>query len=343
MKSNDITVVVQGAIDRKLTPKCLKSIRKYLPDAEIILSTWENSQTEGLDYDILLLNQDPGGFKHDFAIYNKPRSMNNFNRQLVSARNGVFKASRQYCLKLRSDLMLNNSNFLRYWDKFEVYNKEYKCFNHKVLCGVLFSREHSCQCGTGFPTPFHPSDFWFFGLTEDLKDYFGDCPLQNKEEGSNWNFKYPTRCPYITPLWRFAPEQFFCVNWVKKHYPNVQFDDWSDWNPENIELSNNIIYNNFAFLGLEQSGVYSEKHSSSERDKNNIQGLITYQHFQEQYQHYCDISYKPDKRKKDYKYKLNQHFKRLIQPFYKTKGWLSEIFSVLYYSLAVLITGWRKK
>ena len=123
----------------------------------------------------------------------------------------------------------------------------------------------------------------------------------------------------------------------------MQFDDWSDWNPENIELSNNIIYNNFAFLGLEQSGVYSEKHSSSERDKNNIQGLITYQQFQEQYQHYCDISYKPDKYKKNYKYKLNQHFKRLIQPFYKTKGWLSEIFSVLYYSLAVVITGWRKK
>lgn len=342
MKSNDITVVVQGAIDRKLTPKCLKSIRKYLPYAEIILSTWENSQTEGLDYDVLLLNQDPGGFKHDFAIYNKPRSMNNFNRQLVSARNGVFKASRQYCLKLRSDLVLNNSNFLKYWDKFNKQNEEFKIFKHRVLCSSIYSREYSCQSGTGFPTPFHTSDFWFFGLTEDLKDYFGDCPLQNKEEGSNWNFKYPTRCPYITPLWRFAPEQFFCVNWVKKYYPNVQFDDWSDWNPENIELSNNIIYNNFAFLGLEESGVYSEKHSSSERDKNNIQGLITYQHFQEQYQHYCDISYEPDKRKKNYKYKLNQHFKRLIEPFYKTKGWLSEIFSVLYYSLAVLITGWRK-
>ena len=49
------------------------------------------------------------------------------------------------------------------------------------------------------------------------------------------------------------------------------------------------------------------------------------------------------KYKKNYKYKLNQHFKRLIQPFYQTKGWLSEIFSVLYYSLAVVITGWRKK
>ena len=269
MDDKTISVIVQGAIDKNLTPKCLKSIRKYLPEAQIILSTWEGSQTMGLDYDVLLLNQDPGGFKHDFAIYNKSRSMNNFNRQLVSAQNGISRASRKYCLKLRSDLVLKNTNFLKYWDKFNKQNDEFKIFKHRILCSSIYSREYSCQSGTGYPTPFHPSDFWFFGLAEDLKDYFCDCPLQTIEEGSNWNFKYPTRCPYTTLLWRFAPEQFFCVNWVKKYYPNIQFDDWSDWNPENIELSNNIIYNNFVFLGIEESGIYSEKHSSSEKDKNN--------------------------------------------------------------------------
>lgn len=344
INSKDISVVVQGAIDKKLTPKCLKSIRKYLPDAEIILSTWENSQTEGLDYDFLLLNQDPGGYKHDFALYNKKSSINNFNRQLVSTKSGVQKSSRQYCLKLRSDLVLNNSNFLKYWDKFNKQNEEYKIFKHRVLCSSIYSREYSCNItGNSLPTPFHPSDFWFFGLTEDLKEYFNSCPKQTDEEAGNWSFKYPNRLPYSSMLWRFAPEQFFCVNWVKKHYPNIQFDDWSDWNPENIELSNNILYNNFIFLDFEQSGIYSKKHSWAIENRDKIQGLITYQHFQEQYQHYCDISYKPYKYKKNYKYKLNQHFKRLIQPFYQTKGWLSEIFSVLYYSLAVVITGWRKK
>ncbi|MCD7739758.1 MAG: WavE lipopolysaccharide synthesis family protein [Candidatus Gastranaerophilales bacterium] len=340
---SDISVIVQGAIDKELTPKCLNSIRKYLPCAEIILSTWENSDTSGLDYDKLVLNQDPGCFKHDFAVYNKPRSMNNFNRQLVSAKNGVFKASRQYCLKLRSDLILNNSNFLKYWDKYNKQNEEYKIFKHRVLCSSIYSREYSCQSGTGLPTPFHPSDFWFFGLTEDLKDYFGNCPLQDKEEGSNWNFKYPARCPYITPLWRYAPEQWFCINWVKKYYPDVQFEDWSDWNEENIELSNNILYNNFMMLGFEQSGIYSKKHLGAENIKSSIQGLITFEHFQKQYQKYCDVTFKPYKAKKDYKYKLNQHFNRLINPFLKLKSWISEIFSVLYYSLAVVITGWRKK
>ena len=168
ISSKEISVVVQGAIDKKLTSKCLKSIREHLPEAEIILSTWEGSNVEGLDYDILLLNQDPGGYKHDFAIYNAPRSMNNFNRQLVSTLNGIKKVNRKYILKLRTDLILTNSNFLSYWNLFESRDSEYTLFKHRVLCSSIYSRENSCQSGTGFPTPFHPSDFWFFGLATDL-------------------------------------------------------------------------------------------------------------------------------------------------------------------------------
>ena len=58
--TKDISIVVQGAVDPKNTPKCLTSIRKYLPGAEIILSTWEGTDCTGLDYDVLVLNKDPG-------------------------------------------------------------------------------------------------------------------------------------------------------------------------------------------------------------------------------------------------------------------------------------------
>ena len=50
----DISIIVQGAIDIAETPKCLASIRKHLPEAEIILSTWNNEPVEGLDYDVLV-------------------------------------------------------------------------------------------------------------------------------------------------------------------------------------------------------------------------------------------------------------------------------------------------
>ena len=120
----------------------------------------------------------------------------------------------------------------------------------------------------------------------------------------------------------------------------MQFADWSDWNSKNIELSNNVLYNNFIFLEYEQSGIYSTKYSNLEIN-NTIQGLITYQYFQKQYKNYCDISYKSSPKKKGYKDKLKGHFKRLISPFYNIKSWISEVFSVLYYTFIVLFTGWR--
>lgn len=306
--TKDISVVIQGKIDKNLSFNFLKSIKKVLPKSEIILSTWEGTCTEGLEYDKLVLNQDPGGIKHDFTIYNKPRSINNFNRQLISTRNGILKVNRKYCLKLRTDLDIQSQKFLTYWNKFTIRNKKYKMFEHRVLCSSIFSREYSCQYGTGFPTPFHPSDFWLFGLTSDLKNYFESCPLQTLEEGGNWKFKYPNRLPYITMLWRFAPEQFFCVNWVKKYYTNLSFYDWSDWNQENIYLSNNILYNNFIFLDFDQSGIFSQKHKWSFKNIDFIQGLITYQHFQKQYKNYCDVNFSPDKVSKNKILTLKQYY-----------------------------------
>ena len=344
INSKDISVVVQGAIDRKNTPKCLKSIRKFLPKAEIILSTWKNSDIEGLDYDILVLNQDPGGYKHDFALINNKSSINNFNRQLISTCAGVLKSDRKYCLKLRSDLILKNSKFLNYWNGFELQNNKYKLFSHRVICSSIYSRENSCCItGNGLPTPFHPSDFWFFGVTEDLKKYFCSSSLQTLVEASNWSFKYPNRLPYSSMLWRYAPEQCFCVNWVKKYYPDLQFEDWSDWDPHNIELSNNILYNNFIFLDYEQSGIYSKKHSWAIKNKDRIQGLITYRHFQEQYKNYCDKTYHIDNIKTDYVGKLYKHFNYVTKPFFYINKWFSEVCSVVYYAFITILKGWRQK
>ena len=64
--SKEISVIVQGAVDKKITPKTLKSVRKYLPNAEIILSTWEGTDISGLDYDIVLLSKDPGAYIFDW-------------------------------------------------------------------------------------------------------------------------------------------------------------------------------------------------------------------------------------------------------------------------------------
>ena len=41
--SEQISVIIQGAYNPEITPKTIKSIKKLLPDSQIIFSTWENT------------------------------------------------------------------------------------------------------------------------------------------------------------------------------------------------------------------------------------------------------------------------------------------------------------
>ena len=106
--SKDISVVVQGPIHTQdnLTKRVLESVRTHLPDAELILSTWKGSQIDGLDCDVLLLNDDPGAINGY-----------NVNRQIVSTRNGLQKATRTYAVKLRTDMQLTGTGFIDFSSK----------------------------------------------------------------------------------------------------------------------------------------------------------------------------------------------------------------------------------
>lgn len=288
INSAEISVIVQGAVNKDYIYECLRGIRTHLPDAEIILSTWQGSEIQGLDFDRLVLSPDPGGTICDF----KYNTINNVNRQLTSTQNGLKYASRPYCLKIRSDAIINGDEFINYWNKFPERNPYFKLFTNRVMLSTIYSRERSDQHGGGLPTPFHPSDLWFFGATSDILKYFeGTEPMTQMEMG-NWSFKYPNRLPYQYNLWRYSPEQYFFLSYLRRHGGlEIQFDDWSDWSPINISLSKQLIYNNFIFLGMKQSQIFHPKHSWAALNDDQIIGLITYHLFQERYREYCDPLY----------------------------------------------------
>ena len=159
--NKDITVVVQGAVDREKTPICLQSIRRMLPGAFIILSTWEGTDVDGLEYDDVVLSEDPGGFD-EFNIPFSPK--NNINRQIVSTYQGLLKVKTVYALKLRTDFYLCDDGFK---DFFNTYNREcteYKIFEHKVICCELYSRNPR-YIFSDMKRAYHPSDIFFFGYT----------------------------------------------------------------------------------------------------------------------------------------------------------------------------------
>ena len=207
--TKDISVVVQGAIDKEYTPLCLESIRKYLPDSEIILSTWEGSNVNGLDYDILILNEDPGTSMHN----NKLGLFNNTNRQLLSTQNGIKIVKNKYILKLRTDALLINNTFLKYFYKFNNSNKKYKLLENRIIVPSIYSREYSSE--TKLNMVFHISDIYFFGLCEDIKDYFLDTKLLPDSNLSEYYSKYQNIIMYYDNSWSYSPEQYFCFSWIK--------------------------------------------------------------------------------------------------------------------------------
>lgn len=169
----EISVVIQGLLtsdrykgDSWIKLSC-KSVRKYLPGAEIIVSTWKGADVDDIDCDILVLNDDPGSLLSCYERSQKDKTVNNINRQIVSTEEGVKKASRRYVMKLRSDSYLRNSNFLKYYAR---YGEPVKNGGGRIL---TFEPRNPWGIFNG---QFSLCDFWFFGKKEELLKLW-DIPL----------------------------------------------------------------------------------------------------------------------------------------------------------------------
>lgn len=297
INSKDISVVVQGAINNMETPKCLKSIREFLPGAEIILSTWISSDVTGLDYDVLVLSEDPGNVLME--KYKSQAVYNNMNRQLLSTQAGLKKVSRKYTLKLRSDLILTQNDFLNYFDKFQNRIEDYKLFERKILTSTLFTRYNikSPKLKKRVLMPFHISDWWFFGLTEDINTYFKDT-LPAKEPDFTKYFDKPENqnkiTPYSTAKFKFAPEQYFGYECFKRNFNDIYMEDASDYNDELMRKFRICLVNNFIVLEFAQSGIYLNKYSYSKNEKfsgDQYIGLYNFYRYESEYKKYCDNTY----------------------------------------------------
>src|SRR4051812_17964312 len=93
--AQDLSFVMQGEVYRQTSPitgkpvtqSCLESLRRHYPGSEVILSTWQGTDVDGLEFDKVLFNEDPGAWN---AL--RPGAgvkLDNTNRQIVSSRNGL--------------------------------------------------------------------------------------------------------------------------------------------------------------------------------------------------------------------------------------------------------------
>lgn len=251
--TKDISVVVQGAVDIINTHKCLQSIRENFPLSEIVLSTWVDSFVSECDYDVLVFNKDPGSL----AIN---ASFGNLNRQIVSTLNGIKKSSRKYVLKLRSDMTLDSCSFLHFWNKYPKRNPKYFWLEHKVIIPTLYCKQF-LDIGSQIPTPFHYSDWMHFGLRSDLLKIW-NIPLAQKKIYSNYFRSKESFTIKLDGRWlecMLPPESYIFSTAVKKYIPYMDYQSLDDYCTKYIELSEQILVNNFIVIEPTDLGISMKK------------------------------------------------------------------------------------
>jgi hypothetical protein len=273
--TKDVSVVVQGVVDSVFTSKVLKSIRKHFPKAEILLSTWEGTDVSGLDYDAVIVNKDPG------ASDMSPWEKNNVKRQIVSSYNGIKKTKGKYVLKIRSDIELRSVNFLKYFDKFDSYDKEWHFLNGRIIVPSMVSRDPRI-----WESPMCPSDWCSFGFKDDMLTLW-DSSLPTREE-EDW-FLNKEKPPSVNMCYsalqaRYNPEQTIWINLVKKFKP-VHADHMFDINPQSINETLRSFANNLIIISEKQFGIRFLKKDRPGSDRWHV---ITYKDFTKIYNEYAN-------------------------------------------------------
>lgn len=272
IESQDISVVVQGDINERYILECLSSLRKFLPNAEIILSTWRNNENKvkELVYDALILSEDPGAF----PLNKKETKLNNINRQIISTQAGIKIASKKYILKIRSDMSLCSNVFLKY---FESFSETAQIFHNRLLILNFYTRNPRV-----IPMPFCFSDWVLFGNSEDVCKYY-DIPLQSDTE-IMWYRTHINKSKFFNQVYAlFAPEQHIAISLLKKEI-TFSCSTYYDISNHNILLTEKILAENVIVVDLEKSGFKFLKYNPNRYFEKS--SLISHSDWKEFYNHY---------------------------------------------------------
>ncbi|WP_375194494.1 WavE lipopolysaccharide synthesis family protein [Sphingobium sp.] len=237
----DISVIMQGPVDWTHDPvsglgitfALYQNVRKLLPDAEVILSTWANQKIDDFGFDKIVQSKDPGpqGTWPSFVP-------NNVNRQIVSTVAGLKAATRKYALKIRTDMVLQGVEFIEAFEKAKPLKADKRnIFSRPIITNNLSSRNTSeiLERLPNHPLPFHPSDHASFGLREDILALW-DIPLQSDDEAYHFLDRSQPNRFRLADLSKLAPEQYVMTNAVAKKVP-VDIRHYADMRKEVITLS----------------------------------------------------------------------------------------------------------
>lgn len=247
IESRDISVIVRGLVvgademdnKKKFTKRCLESIRKFLPESQIILSTWDRCNIDGLTYDSVIKGREPEVINMCFS--DGTAKQMNVNNQITSTNNGLKLVNRKYTLNIRSDIFLTGTGFVKYFIKYNK-NKDSNIFDKKILTLPTYNPRKKAKF------LFDPSDWFYFGLTMDVKKLF-DIPLMDKNslKGETINGLHLIKN-------NFEAEQYIWVTFLSK-YENIYFPYYDYFSLEAFKASEESYAKNLILLPANKANI----------------------------------------------------------------------------------------
>ncbi|RYZ80107.1 MAG: hypothetical protein EOP06_25945 [Proteobacteria bacterium] len=246
--SSQISIIIQGAPSANLDlTKKLNSLRKLLPDAQVIISTWKHSNLEPVNLFDLIESDDPGYFIAGSG------QISNVNRLIVSTREGLNLATRPYALKLRFDTDIDEK--ILHFCRLDLRPSEgdFSIFKSRLRITNVFTRDAEKT-----PYLFHPSDMVMFGLTEDLRDYWAS-PLAAPSDLLSF---YEERLDQPIQVWvgpgefKLVPEQWILLSALSRKLDlGMIISTRHSLSYEAFLISSKSLLHNFELVDHEQSGV----------------------------------------------------------------------------------------
>jgi hypothetical protein len=147
---------------------------------------------------------------------------------------------------------VKNANFIDRWSAFTPAHPEMLCFSKPVAIISLGCNDPLRTTGL-----FHCSDFFYFGLKEDLLLYW-DVEEKVRNENNRTltlteKFLHPH---YGLSFSRLASEQELLIKFIQNKYnKKFKMDFCDEFSQELLSLSECILLNNFILLDADEAGV----------------------------------------------------------------------------------------
>ncbi|MGI0646879.1 WavE lipopolysaccharide synthesis family protein [Pseudomonas aeruginosa] len=247
--SSEVSVVIQGPLYRSLAPErgieaCIESIRNVLPQAEVIVSTWEAEDVAGLKADLIIQSADPGTMRDITG------NTINTNRMVASTKAGIEASTRPYVMKFRSDHLMTNPSLASISD-YQGPERRPRLFQAPLTVTNLFIRDPR-RC----PMLYHMSDLVQFGLREDMLTFW-DQPVYTGAELFN---DKPTRNPFGNFVgyskMKMTSEQALMITVMRNQGMQVDYlPHPCHVTSAGLKLWEEVLEDNFRVIGWQTSGV----------------------------------------------------------------------------------------